>query len=85
VIQYRLRNKKAKRNNPSPNNVSPTNVTKEYKMQLLHITQTLIASLLIYISWGHDEPIYNFAIAFGGVLLGHVLTEALNFIEENEE
>jgi hypothetical protein len=52
-------------------------------MQLLHITQTLIASLLIYISWGHDEPIYNFALVFGGLLLGHILTETLN--EEGED
>ena len=59
-------------------------ITKEYKMRVLHTIQTIIASLLIYISWGHDEPIYNFALVFGGLLLGHVLTEALNFVEENE-
>ena len=50
----------------------------------LHITQSIVATLLIYISWGHDEPIYNFALVFGGVLFGHVLTEVLNFAEENE-
>lgn len=54
-------------------------------MQLLHITQTLIASLLIYISWGHDEPIYNFALVFGGLLLGHILTETLNEVEGEDE
>jgi hypothetical protein len=53
-------------------------------MQILNITQTLIASLLIYISWGHDEPIYNFALVCGGLFLGHVLTLVLNFVEENE-
>jgi len=55
---------------------------RKYKMQALHITQTIIASLLIYISWGHDEPIYNFALCFGGILLGHILTETLNEGEE---
>jgi len=54
-------------------------------MQVLHITQTLIASLLIYISWGHDEPIYNFALCFGGLLLGHVLTLVLDDTSEENE
>lgn len=52
---------------------------------LLYVMQTIIATLLIYISWGHDEPMFNFALVFGGILLGHVLTECLNFIEQNEE
>ena len=61
------------------------NVTKEYKMQpLLYVIQSIIATLLIYISWGHDEPMFNFALVFGGILLGHVLTETLNFVEQNE-
>lgn len=51
---------------------------------LIYITQSIIATQLIYVSWGHDEPIYNFALCFGGCLLGHVLTEVLNFIEERE-
>jgi hypothetical protein len=62
------------------------NVTKEYKMQAqaMHIIQTLIATLLVYISWGHDEPIYNFALVFGGLLFGHILTETLNYVEGEE-
>jgi hypothetical protein len=51
---------------------------------LLYVTQTIIATLLVYISWGHDEPIYNFALVFGGILLGHIITEVLNYAEENE-
>lgn len=47
-------------------------------MHFLHITQTFIAAMLVYISWGHDEPIYNFALVVGGLLLGHILTETLN-------
>jgi hypothetical protein len=50
----------------------------------MHITQTLIATLLIYISWGHDEPIFNFGLVFGGLLFGHVITETLNY-DEGEE
>ena len=49
---------------------------------LLNIAQTIISTLIIYISWGHDEPIFNFALVFGGVLLGHILTETLNEGEE---
>jgi hypothetical protein len=51
---------------------------------LTYIGQTLIATAIIFVAWGHDEPIFNFALVFGGILLGHVLTEVLNFAEENE-
>jgi hypothetical protein len=65
------------------------NVTKEYTMTkqlaLLHITQAIIAVSIIFISWGFDAPIHNFALVFGGFLLGHVLTEALNFVEGDDE
>ena len=55
------------------------------QIQLMRIAQSIIATLTIYIAWGHDEPIYNFALCFGGFLLGHVLTEVLNEVENNEE
>jgi hypothetical protein len=45
---------------------------------------TIIAMTIIYISWGFDAPMGNFALVFGGSLLGHVLTEVLN-AEEKEE
>ena len=51
---------------------------------LLYVTQSIIATLLIYIAWGRDEPIYNFALVCGGLFLGHVITELLNYAEENE-
>jgi len=46
------------------------------------VGMTLISTAIIYLSWGNDAPIYNFALTFGGVLLGHVLTEALNTNDE---
>lgn len=50
--------------------------------KLLLIAQSILASMLIYISWGMDAPIYNFALCFGGVLLGHVLTLVLEDTEK---
>jgi hypothetical protein len=52
---------------------------------LLYVTQSIIATLLIYTSWGRDEPIYNFALVCGGLFLGHVLTETLNYADNDEE
>ena len=52
---------------------------------LMRITQSIISVLTISISWGHDEPIYNFALVFAGFLLGHVLTEVLNEVEGDDE
>ena len=49
------------------------------------VGMTIIALTIIYLSWGFDAPIGNFAICFGGILLGHVLTETLNFVEGEEE
>ena len=68
------------------------NVTKEYKMRVhssvFHsaylVGMTIIALTIIYLSWGFDAPIGNFAICFGGCLLGHVVTEILNENEVDE-
>ena len=50
------------------------------------VGMTIIALTIIYLSWGFDAPIGNFAICFGGCLLGHVVTEILNETEvEGEE
>jgi hypothetical protein len=94
VIQYRLRNKNKNvtiHHNPHLTNVrnSESNVTKEYKMNSIYekayiAGATIIALTIIYLSWGMDAPIGDFALCFGGVLLGHVLTEVFNFAEENE-
>lgn len=45
------------------------------------VGMTIIALTIIYLSWGMDAPIGNFAICFGGALLGHVITEILNETE----
>lgn len=54
-------------------------------MQALRIAQSIVATLIISIAWGHDEPIYNFALVFGGLLFGHILTETLNYVEGEGE
>jgi hypothetical protein len=63
-------------------------ITKEYKMTpataLLTIVQTFISATIIFLAWGNDSPICNFALVFGGSLLGHAFTEALNFVEKEE-
>jgi hypothetical protein len=48
------------------------------------VAMALISTALIYLAWGYDAPIGNFALAFGGCLLGHTLTVALNDTGEEE-
>jgi hypothetical protein len=38
----------------------------------------IISTAIIYISWGHDAPLANFALVVGGLFLGHVLTIVLD-------
>ena len=45
------------------------------------VGMTIIALTIIYLAWGMDAPIGNFALCFGGCLLGHVVTEILNETE----
>jgi hypothetical protein len=69
-----------------------TNVTKEYIMHPSHISAfylvllTLLGSACIYIGWDsiNGVPLFQFALVTGGILLGHVLTEALNENEVDE-
>jgi hypothetical protein len=51
---------------------------------LLLIAQTLIATAILILAWGNDAPIFNFGLVFAGILLGHVITELLNFKEDEE-
>ena len=51
---------------------------------LLLIAQTLIATALLILAWGNDAPIFNFGLVFAGILLGHVITELLNFTGEDK-
>ena len=46
---------------------------------------TLISTSIIYFSWGQDAPIFDFALTFGGILLGHVLTLVLDDTTEGDE
>ena len=46
------------------------------------VGMTIIALTIIYLSWGFDAPIGNFALTFGGCLLGHTITETLNTPKE---
>ena len=52
---------------------------------LITIVQTSISVAIILLAWGNDGPIFDFALVVGGLLLGHALTEALNFVEGEEE
>lgn len=52
---------------------------------LLTIAQTFISAAIIFLAWGNDSPMCNFALVFGGLLLGHTLTEALNYVEAEGE
>ena len=38
----------------------------------------ITAVSIIYLAWGMEAPIHNFALVFGGCLLGHVLTIVLD-------
>jgi hypothetical protein len=68
------------------------NVTKGYTMtntekigileKAYLVGMTAIALTIIYASWGFDAPMGNFALVFGGALLGHTITEILNEKEE---
>jgi len=65
------------------------NVTKEYKMHIEDkvylVFMALISTAIIYLSWGYDAPLGNFALCFGGCLLGHVLTIALEDTDGDDE
>jgi lipoprotein signal peptidase len=46
---------------------------------------TIIAMLTIYFAWDREDgvPMMQFALVFGGALLGHITTEVLNATEED--
>ena len=46
------------------------------------VGMTIIAISIVYLSWGYDSPMGNFALLVGGMFMGHVLTEVLNEKEE---
>jgi hypothetical protein len=68
------------------------NVTKEYIMRTLTdkayiLGMGILATSIIYFAWDNENgvPVFQFAIAFGGVLLGHVLTLVLDDTTNTEE
>ena len=42
------------------------------------VGMTIIALTIIYVSWGFDAPLANFALVVGGLFLGHILTLVLD-------
>ena len=46
------------------------------------VGMTIISTCTIWVAWGSDAPIMQFAFVFGGLMLGHVMTEVLNEKEE---
>jgi uncharacterized membrane protein AbrB (regulator of aidB expression) len=63
-----------------------TNVTKTTTAEKAYLVgQALISATIIYTAWGYDSPIADFALTFGGMLLGHIITEAFNQTEGEEE
>ena len=45
------------------------------------VGMTIISTCTIWVAWGSDAPIMQFALVFGGLMLGHVMTEVLNAVE----
>lgn len=67
----------------SDNTNTNTNATQTTIAEKAYILgQALVSITIIYLSWGYDAPIGNFALVFGGMLLGHIITDALNEGEE---
>ena len=53
---------------------------------LYYIVMTLMAGCFIMIGWGQIEGgyLWMFSLVAGGVVMGHVLTEALNEPEQEK-
>lgn len=50
---------------------------------MYHVLMALIGFACVVLGWDsiNAVPLYQLSILFGGVVLGHVLTEALNEVE----
>jgi hypothetical protein len=60
------------------------NVTMHIEDKVYLVAMTLISTAIIYLAWGYDAPMGDFALTFGGMLLGHVLTIVLDDREADE-
>lgn len=49
------------------------------------LAMTLISTAIIYLAWGYDAPMGYFSLTFGGMLLGHTITETLNTRREEKK
>jgi hypothetical protein len=51
------------------------------------LSMAILAVSIIYFAWDNENavPVFQFALAFGGVLLGHVLTIVLDDREGEDE
>jgi len=53
---------------------------------MYNVLMTLIGGAIVVLGWDSENAVivYQFALVFGGMVLGHVLTEVLNFLEADE-
>lgn len=93
MVQYKLVGTKHKRPDQQPRNLinirfGTENVTLErLDMQHLYfILMALIGFACIMLGWDsiNGVPLFQIALIFGGAVLGHVTTEALNAAETEE-
>lgn len=50
----------------------------------LYITATAVAIVFILLGWSGEGIIFKLCLIIGGLYLGHILTEALNYNETKE-
>ncbi len=56
---------------------------------MLYILGTILSCAFLYFGWGGEGYLHHVSLIVGGVYFGHLLTEALNYVEkpfnDNEE
>jgi hypothetical protein len=67
---------------PKRNKAKVTNIMSTPFYFLFH---TIIASISFYMGTTGDGYIHTFLMCLGAFILGHLVTEALNYVETNEE
>lgn len=48
---------------------------------MLYILGTTLSVAFVMFGWGGDSIIHQVCLIVGGVYFGHILTEALNYVE----
>jgi hypothetical protein len=59
-----------------------TMLTRSFETKVYLVAMTLLSTAIVYLAWGYDAPLGNFALVFGGMLFGHTITEMFNEGEE---